>query len=118
VWLLIETYIYQNNTLQFKFYSADDGRKVSISSPEIKNVMPAPPDKYEENADFAQGEIKQVDYKADGADTTVWRTVKRGDQILWEDVIKTHYLPWQAIFQYGPGTQLPEGANATPTPTP
>jgi len=44
--------------------------------------------------------------------------VERDGQVLWEDVIKTHYLPWQAVFQYGPGTTLPEGANATPTPTP
>lgn len=122
-WLLIETYVYPNNTLQYKFYSADDGRKVTVSAPEVKNIVNAPADKYEQNPDFAQGEIKQVDYKADGADTTVWRTVERGGQILWEDVIKTRYLPWQAIFQYGPGTELPvqlneKGEVVTPPPTP
>jgi vancomycin resistance protein YoaR len=105
-WLLIETYVYNNKTLQYKFYSADDGREVTISRPEIKNIVAAPNDKYEVNPELAQGEIKQVDYKADGADTTVWRTVKRNGAVLWEDVIKTHYLPWQAIYQYGPGTEL------------
>ncbi len=117
-WLLIETYVYNNQTLQFKFYSADDGRKVTVSAPEVKNVVPAPQDKYEENADLKEGEIKQVDWAAPGSDTTVWRKVERDGQVLWEDVIKTHYLPWQAVFQYGPGATLPEGANATPTPTP
>jgi len=117
-WLLIETYTYNNQTLQYKFYSKDDGRKVSVSTPEVKNVISAPQDKYEENPELPTGEIKQVDYKADGADTTVWRKVERDGQILLEDVIKTRYLPWQAVFQYGPGTQLPEGANATPTPNP
>ncbi len=115
-WLLIETYVYNNQTLQYKFYSADDGRKVTVSKPEIKNIVPAPNDKYEENPDLPTDEIKQIDYKADGADTTVWRTVERDGQTLWEDVIKTRYLPWQAVYQYGPGTQLPEGVNATPAP--
>ena len=120
VWLLIETYVYNNGVLQFKFYSADDGRKVSVGSPDVKNVVPAPNDKYEENPDLKQGEIKQVDYKADGADTVVIRKVERDGQVLWEDAIRTHYLPWQAVYQYGPGTTLPEGANAeaTSTPTP
>ncbi|MBM4422115.1 MAG: hypothetical protein FJ030_01830 [Chloroflexi bacterium] len=105
-WLLIETYIYANQTLQFKFYSADDGRKVTVSAPEVKNIVTHPPDRYEENPELKEGEIKKVDFEADGADTTVWRKVERDGQVLWEDVIKTHYLPWQAVFQYGPGTQL------------
>ncbi|MBI3244596.1 MAG: VanW family protein [Chloroflexi bacterium] len=121
-WLLIETYVYNNGVLQFKFYSADDGRKVTVGTPDVKNVVPAPNDKYEENAELATGTIKQVDFKADGADTVVIRKVERDGQVLWEDAIRTHYLPWQAVYQYGPGTTLPEGANAeataTPTPTP
>jgi len=115
-WLLIETYIYNNDRLQYKFYSSDDGRKVEVSAPEVQNVVTAPQDKYEENAELPTGEIKQVDYKADGADTSVSRKVTRDGQVLWEDVIRTHYLPWQAVYQYGPGTTLPEGALATPTP--
>jgi vancomycin resistance protein YoaR len=121
-WLLIETYIYPNGVLQYKFYSKDDGRKVTVGAPDVKNVVPAPNDKYEENPELKQGEIKQVDFKADGADTVVIRKVERDGQVLWEDAIRTHYLPWQAVYQYGPGTTLPEGANAeataTPTPTP
>ena len=117
-WLLIETYVYNNNQLQFKFYSADDGRQVTIDGPDITNVIPAPPDKYEENPDLATGEVKQVDYKEDGADTLVRRKVERDGKVLWEDAIRTHYLPWQAVYQYGPGTTLPEGALGEPTPTP
>jgi len=119
-WLLIETYVYNNGVLQFKFYSADDGRQVAVGTPDVKNIVPAPNDKYEENPELATGTIKQVDFKADGADTVVIRKVERDGQVLWEDAIRTHYLPWQAVYQYGPGTTLPEGANAeaTPTPTP
>jgi vancomycin resistance protein YoaR len=115
-WLLIETYVYNNDRLQYKFYSGDDGRQVEVSAPDVQNIVPAPQDKYEENPELAAGEIKQVDYKADGADTAVSRKVTRDGQVLWEDVIRTHYLPWQAVYQYGPGTTLPEGALATPIP--
>jgi vancomycin resistance protein YoaR len=121
-WLLIETYIYNNQTLQFKFYSADDGRKVTVSQPEVSDIVTAPPDKYEENSELANGEIKQVDYKADGANTIVRRKVEKNGQVMWEDVVQTHYLPWQAVFQYGPGTtlsvQLDENGEVVPTPTP
>lgn len=121
-WLLIETYVYNNQVLQFKFYSADDGRKVTVSEPEVSDVVPAPPDKYEENPELANGEIKQVDYRADGANTQVRRKVEQAGQVLWEDVIKTHYLPWQAIYQYGPGTtlsvQLDEKGEVVPAPIP
>ena len=34
----------------------------------------------------------------------------RDGQTLHNDVIRTHYLPWRAIYEYGPGTELPEGA--------
>ncbi len=121
-WLLIETYIYEDKgdwILKFKFYSADDKRRVVIGDPDIRNVVPAPPDKYEENLELKEGEIKQVDYPADGADTVVTRVVRAADDtLLWEDFIRTHYLPWQAVYQYGPGTILPEGALVEPTPTP
>lgn len=118
-WLLIEAYVYpRNNALEFKFYSADDGRKVKVSPADIKNVVPAPPDKYEEDPELPPGEIKQVDYKADGADTVVIRTVERDGKVLWEDAIRTHYLPWQAVFRYGPGAALPEGAVIAPTSSP
>jgi hypothetical protein len=67
---------------------------------------------YEENSDLSQGEIKQVDWAVDGADVTVTRQVYHDGAILHDDTFTTHYLPWQAKYQYGPGTEIP-----TPEPT-
>ena len=54
--------------------------------------------------------INQIDWPADGADITVVRTVRR----LCTDDFRTHYQPWQAICEYGPGTPgtlaVPESA--------
>lgn len=107
-WLLMETYMYSNR-LEWKFYSLSDGRTVRWHKEEM-NEVEAPEALYKENPDLPKGEIKQVDWEADGLDVIVTRIVEREGELLFKDVIKTHYLPWRAIYEYGPGTELPEDA--------
>ena len=109
-WLLMETYLYGNQLL-WKFYSTSDGRTVDWSSTGPKNVVEAPEPIYRENDDLKKGKIEQVDYEADGMDVVVYRTVSRDGQAIQQDTIKTHYLPWGAIYEFGPGTKLPKDAN-------
>ena len=108
-WLLLETYIYGTQLL-WKFYSSSDGRSVEVSSPRVSNEVEAPEPLYKENTELEEGEIEQVDFEADGMDVIVTRTVTRDGQALHQDTIKTHYLPWRAIYEYGPGTELPDDA--------
>jgi vancomycin resistance protein YoaR len=108
-WLLMETYIYGSQLL-WKFYSTSDGRTVTWSSDQ-SNEVDAPETIYRENEDLPKGKIVQVDYKADGLDVVVERTVRRNGETLHSDRIKTHYLPWRAIYEFGPGTDLPDDAN-------
>lgn len=110
-WLLLETYIYGNQQLQWKFYSTSDGRSMNWTSSGARNVIEAPEPLYKENPDLEEGEIEQVDFEADGMDVVVTRTVTRDGEVLHEDVIRTHYLPWRAIYEFGPGTDLPDDAN-------
>ena len=111
-WLLMETYP-GKSSLTWKFYSTSDGRSVDWQTSGLQNVVEAPEPLYEENPDLAQGDIKQVDWAVDGADVTVTRTVTRDGNVIHNDVFETHYMPWQAKYQYGPGTEIP-----TPEPTP
>jgi len=108
-WLLSETYVYGTQLL-WKFYSTSDGRQVQVSGGQVSEVIEAPKPLYKENPDLPEGKIEQIDFEADGMDIVFTRTVTLGGQTLHHDTFKTHYLPWQAIFEYGPGTQLPEGA--------
>jgi vancomycin resistance protein YoaR len=108
-WLLMETYVYGNQLL-WKFYSTSDGRTVDWSK-DTSNEVKAPETLYRENPDLPKGKIVQVDYSAKGLDVVVFRTVRRDGEVLHEDRIKTHYLPWRAIYEYGPGTDLPDGAH-------
>jgi len=105
-WLLMETYIYGNQLL-WKFYSSSDGRSVSWSS-NVSNEVDAPKPLYKLNRDLPDGKIKQVDYQADGMDVVVYRTVTAGGETLHQDVIKTHYLPWRAIYEFGKGAEIPD----------
>jgi vancomycin resistance protein YoaR len=115
-WLLMETYTNPGaRTLTWKFYSTSDGRTVEWDSSGPRNVVAPPKPSYEENPELAAGEIKQVDWEAEGADVSVTRTVMRDGQVHLTDTINTHYLPWRAVYQYGPGTDgmPPEGSEET-----
>jgi vancomycin resistance protein YoaR len=112
-WLLMETYYSaKNSSLTWKFYSGDDGRTVDWQNLGLHNVVPAPEPRFEENSDLAPGTCKQVDWPGDGADITVTRSVSRAGEVLFTDSIRTHYQPWQAVYQYGPGTENPQALAA------
>jgi vancomycin resistance protein YoaR len=114
-WLLMEVNVDPaSSRITWQFYSTSDGRKTTVSQANIQNVVPAPPPLYEENDTLQPGQIKQTDYAADGADVTVSRVIMRaGAQINSDEApVVTHYEPWRAVFDYGPGTQ------GIPTPEP
>jgi vancomycin resistance protein YoaR len=106
-YILMETYLNPGaRSLTWKFYSTSDGREVEWDTSGPTNVVEPPDPKFEENPELAQGEIRQVDWAADGADVTVTRKVIRDGAVLYEDVFTTHYQPWRDVYQYGPGTEL------------
>ena len=106
-YLLIETYTNEESQrLTFKFYSTSDGRTVEKANTTVDNVVPHPEDLYEEDPELETGEIKQVDWAADGADVLIERVIRAADgSVLREDRFFSHYLPWQAVYNYGPGTE-------------
>jgi vancomycin resistance protein YoaR len=108
-WLLMETYLNAGaRTLTWKFYSTSDGRSVEWETTGLQNIVEPPEPSYQENPELAKGEMRQVDWEAQGADVTVFRTVYRDGQVYLEDQFSTHYMPWQAIYEVGPGTKLPK----------
>ncbi len=105
-WLLMETYVNPAaRTLTWKFYSTSDGRTVEWNTTGVTNRVKPPDPVYEENPELAKGQVKQVDWAAEGADVTVTRTVYRDGEVYFSDKFVTHYMPWRAVCQYGPGTK-------------
>ena len=103
-WLLMETYT-GDNYLTWKFYSTSDGRAVEWETTGLTNIQDPPDPLYQENDDLAKGEINQVDWAVNGADVTVTRYVQRDGDIINSDIFTTHYMPWRAVCDYGPGTK-------------
>ena len=104
-WLLMETYVNRaSSRLTWKFYSTSDGRSVEWLTTGPENIVEAKKPLYKLNQELDVGEIKQVDWEADGADVRVERSVYRGGSLYFSDTFFTHYEPWRAIYEYGPGT--------------
>ena len=105
-WLLMETYTSpQSNSLTWKSYSTSDGRRVTWDPSGPTNLVEPPKPLYRENPVLVKGEIKQVDWEAQGADVIVTRIVYLNDSIYFQDSFHTHYEPWRAVYEYGPGTE-------------
>lgn len=105
-WILMETYVNTGERrITWKLYSTSDGRSVTWETTGPTNIQPALPPVFEENPELPAGEIRQVDYAAQGADVNVTRNVWRDGQILFTDNFQTHYQPWAAVCEYGPGTE-------------
>lgn len=107
-WLLMETYVnVEARTLTWKLYSTPDGRSVTWETTGPTNVVPPLAPVFEENPELNAEQIKQIDYPAQGADVNVTRAVWRAGQIYFSDNFQTHYQPWAAVCEYGPGTEDP-----------
>lgn len=104
-WLLMETYVNAAaRSLTWKFYSTSDGRSVEWETSGLQNIVEPEEPVFQENPDLAKNEIKQVDWEVAGADITVTRTVIKDGQVYIQDTFNTHYMPWRAVYEYGPGT--------------
>ncbi len=104
-WLLMETYVNVTaRTLTWKFYSTSDGRTVEWDTSGLQNIVEPEAPLFQENPELGANEVRQVDWEAAGADVTVTRIVYKNGQIYFQDQFITHYLPWRAVYEYGPGT--------------
>lgn len=102
--LLIESeFMGEKDALQFRFYSTRHWRAV-VEAPIIRDIVDAPPPRFEENRDLQAGQTRQVDYSAQGADVWVYRNVyDTAGSLVKRDQAYTHYSPWRAVFEVAPG---------------
>ena len=106
-WLLMETYVNASaRTLTWKFYSTSDGRTVEWNTSGLQNIVEPGDPIVQENPDLGANEFRQVDWAVEGADVTITRTVYKAGKVYFEDQFITHYMPWQAVYEYGPGTNM------------
>jgi len=102
--LLIESdYLGEKDAMQFRIYSTRHWT-TRIEPAIIRDIVPAPDTGYVAADDLALGQIRQIDYSADGADVWVYRNVyDAAGSLVKRDQLFTHYKPWQAIYEVAPG---------------
>lgn len=100
-----------NGVITFNFYGTKPNRTVTISKPEITDVIKPGPPVYTVDESLAPGQMKQVEWQKDGMTVTVTRTIVENGTTR-TDTLRSKYQPWRAVYLVGPGTMTP-----TPEPT-
>lgn len=98
--ILIQTYTY-GNTLYVDLYGTSDERVSEVSTPAVTNKTPPPPELRQDDPTLPRGQVKQVDFSAEGAQVVFTRKVTRGGEALINETYKSNYRPWQAVFLVG-----------------
>lgn len=100
--ILIQTAIDPNDgRLTFFFYGTKDGRTVTVSDPVITNQTPPPPVQYQDDPTLPQGQLKQIDFEAWGANVYFTREVKKRGETIISEKFTSNYRPWRAVFLRG-----------------
>lgn len=101
-YLLIESEVtLEEDRLTFRIYGTPDGREVEITEPVVTSQSPPPAPLYQDDPTLPKGVVRQVDFAAPGARVSFTRTVTRDGEVLYDDVFKTNYQPWRAVYLVG-----------------
>jgi len=117
--------INKKRTVTFQIWGVPDGRTVSLSDPKVTNKQPAS-EYYEFTDSLAPRETKIDEYKADGFNSVVIRTVRDASgNIIHQDTITSSYRRVNGIILVGrypgdppAGTQWPASQGLPPAPGP
>lgn len=99
-YILFQTHM-EGTKLTFTFWGKSDGRKVEITKPEVYNWRSPGPAKLIENPKLAPGAKKLVEYSKRGADTHFYRYITNAKGEKTEEIWRSHYVAWPAIYEVG-----------------
>ncbi len=97
----------QQGFITFRLWGTKPDWTVEVSKPIQEDVQEPPPPVYREDPKLPKGTIKQVEWAKPGMTVRITRTVRRGDTIIEQQEFVSRYQPWQAVYLYGPGTEIP-----------
>ena len=98
-----------NGVVTFNFYGTRPERTVTVSNPEITDVVKPEAPVYTVDESLATGQTNQVEWQKDGMTVTVTRTIVENGTTR-TDTLRSKYQPWRAVYLVGPGTLAAEEA--------
>lgn len=90
----------QDSKLTFSFWGVKDGRTVNLTTPEILDRRPAPPEVRLLSGAVPKGIIRQTEFAAEGARVVYNRNITQNNQTRIEEFVSL-YRPWQAVYLIG-----------------
>lgn len=103
-----------SGALTINLYGTKPDRQVIISDPVKKDIVQPPPALYTVDPSLAPGQIKQVDWQAQGMTVEVTRTIIEGGTTRTETLV-SKYQPWRAVYLVGSEADIPASARAAAT---
>ncbi len=100
-----------NGVVTVNFYGTKPDRTVTVSKPEITEVLAPEPPSYVVDETLAPGAQNQVEWEKEGMTTRVTRTIVENGTTR-TDTLVSQYQPWRAVYLVGPGTAIPESEGA------
>ncbi|MBD3359761.1 MAG: hypothetical protein GF365_03605 [Candidatus Buchananbacteria bacterium] len=99
-YILFQTNI-EGTKLTFTFWGKSDSRQVEVTKPAVYNWRNPPAPKYIENPNLEPGAKKIIEYSKKGADAHFYRYITRPGQEKEEEIWRSHYVAWPAIYEIG-----------------
>ena len=106
--LLTAEFDAEKEKLTYRIYGKDDGRVVEISDMRLWDYADPPPPSYQEDPTLTTGTIKQIERATPGIKAAFDYKVVKGGEFLSDMTIASSFTPWQAVYLYGPGTEVPQ----------
>jgi vancomycin resistance protein YoaR len=93
----------KNTSLAFRFYSTPSGRDVKLTPTKANEIKAGPRLPDVPDPTLPKGTRKQLEWSADGVDTTIRRVVTAGGKTVASDAFFSRYMPWREKWAVGPG---------------
>jgi vancomycin resistance protein YoaR len=88
--------------VRFELWGTDPGWKVDVDKPVISNRVAADTKMVYENSDqMPAGQTLLVEHAEDGFDVAIHRRVTKGDAVIDDATLKSHYVPSQNVTLVG-----------------
>jgi vancomycin resistance protein YoaR len=117
--------INKKRSVTFEIWGIPDGRTVSLSDPIVTNKQPAT-EYYEFTDSLPPRVVKEVEFKADGFNSVVTRTVRDANgNVIHQDTLQSSYRKVDGVYLVGrypgdppAGYQWPKSQGIPPAPGP
>jgi len=99
-----------NGVVTVNFYGTKPERTVTVSAPEITDVITPEQPSYVVDESLTAGQQRQVEWEKEGMTTRVTRTIVENGTTR-TDTLVSKYQPWRAVYLVAPGAAIPEATS-------